>query len=571
MDAAKEYALWLEKVTDPRLVAELNAIAGDENAIKNRFGAELSFGTAGMRGVLEVGTNRMNIHTVRRATQGLADYVNDVFGEGSIAVSYDSRNYSEEFAQETAKVLAANGVKVYLYDRLMPVPMLSFAVRELGCKAGVMITASHNPAEYNGYKVYGSDGCQMTDDDADAVLRRINNHDYFDTIKTTDLAAALESGLVEHIPPRVVEAFYEQILKQRVSPDAPAKKGISIVYTPLNGAGNEPVRRVLDLCGHKNVTVVPEQELPDGDFPTCPYPNPEMAEARALGLALCEQVKPDIFIATDPDADRVGVAFPEKDGSYRSLTGNEAGILMLDYIIRSHVENGTMPKNPVAVRSIVSSALADEIAAQAGVEIRVVLTGFKYIGEQILLLEQAGEEERFIFGFEESCGYLSGGYVRDKDGVFAAMLLCELTSYYLSKKTTPLEVLEGIYKKYGYYRHRVANIAFPGLEGGDQMKAVTARLRETPPTELAGFAVVERDDLKTLQHLDKDGNVTPIKLPVSDVLCYTLENGARVIVRPSGTEPKMKIYISAKESTPEASDALAEKLEAATRAAAGIA
>ena len=282
MDAAKEYSIWLQKVTDPQLLAELHHIEGDENAIKSRFGAELSFGTAGMRGVLEVGTNRMNVYTVRRATQGLADYINDVFGKGSVAVSYDSRNHSKEFAEETAKVLAANGVKVYLYDRLMPVPMLSFAVRELKCTAGVMITASHNPAEYNGYKVYGSDGCQMTDDDADAVLRRINNHEYFDSIRTTELEAALESGLVEYISPRVVEAFYEQILKQRVNPAAPEKKGISIVYTPLNGAGNEPVRRVLSLCGHNNVTIVPEQELPDG-FPHLPLSQPRNGRGPRAG------------------------------------------------------------------------------------------------------------------------------------------------------------------------------------------------------------------------------------------------------------------------------------------------
>ena len=568
MDAFAEYRRWLENVKDAELKDDLISIDGNEEEIRSRFFRHLSFGTAGMRGILAAGTDRMNIYSVGRATQGLADYLNEEFGGGSVAVSYDSRIKSEEFARETAAILAANGIKAYIYSRLMPVPMLSFAVRELKCQAGVMITASHNPSQYNGYKVYGSDGCQMTDTAADAVLSRIERHDYFSGIRQTDFEEAVTGGLVEYISDEVCESYYRALMTTRVNPDLP--NGISVVYTPLNGAGNEPVRIVLGMCGFDRITVVPEQENPDGNFPTCPYPNPETEEARKLGLELCEKVKPDVFIATDPDADRVGVAFPEKDGTFRSLTGNEAGILMLDYVLRGATENGTLPDRAVAVRSIVSSSMADEIAANYGAEMRVVLTGFKYIGEQILLLEQAGESDRFVFGFEESCGYLGGSFVRDKDGVYASMILCELTNYYKSRNTTPLEVLDSLYDKYGYYRHKVANIAFPGADGTEKMQAVTGHLREEPLREIAGFRVVETDDILKHEHTAEDGTVTPIDLPASDVLVYTLENGAKVIVRPSGTEPKMKLYISAKEDSAEKSDLLAEELERATREAAGL-
>jgi len=571
MDAFAEYSRWLENVKDTELLEDLKTIDGNEEEIKSRFSQHLSFGTAGMRGILAAGTNRMNVYSVGRATQGLADYLNEVFGGGAVAVSYDSRIMSEEFAHETASILAANGIKAYIYSRLMPVPMLSYAVRELKCQAGVMITASHNPSQYNGYKVYGSDGCQMTDDDANAVLRRIEKHDYFSGINNMEYDLALTEGKIEYISRKVCEAYYSDLMTCRINPDIPLKKhNISVVYTPLNGAGLEPVTRVLEMCGYDKVTVVPEQEKPDGNFPTCPYPNPETEEARALGIKLSEKVKPDLFIATDPDADRVGVAFREKDGTYRSLTGNEAGILMLDYVLRGASENGTLPEKAVTVRSIVSSSMADEIAANYGAEMRVVLTGFKYIGEQILLLEQAGEQDRFVFGFEESCGYLGGSFVRDKDGVYASMILCELTSYYKSKKTTPLEVLDSLYDKYGYYRHKVANIAFPGADGSEKMKAVTENLRKSPLTEIAGFKITETDDIMKHEHTSADGTVTPITLPTSDVLVYTLENGAKVIVRPSGTEPKMKLYISAKEDSAEKSDKLAEELEAAIRVAAGL-
>ena len=571
MDAYAEYSRWLENVKDEALLDDLRSIDGNDDEIRGRFTQHLSFGTAGMRGILAAGTNRMNIYSVGRATQGLADYLNEVFGGGAVAVSYDSRIMSEEFAHETASILAANGIKAHIYSRLMPVPMLSYAVRTLHCQAGVMITASHNPSQYNGYKVYGSDGCQMTDDDADAVLRRIEKLDYFSGINNMDFEQAVSEGRIEYISRKVCEAYYSDLMKCRINPDLnPQKYNVSVVYTPLNGSGNEPVRRVLEMCGYDKVTVVPEQENPDGNFPTCPYPNPETEEARALGIELCKKVKPDLFIATDPDADRVGVAFKDKDGSYRSLTGNEAGVLMLDYVLRGLTENGTLPKDAVAVRSIVSTSMADEVAQNYGVEMKVILTGFKYIGEQILLLEQAGQEKRFVFGFEESCGYLGGSYVRDKDGVYASMILCELTSYYKSKNTTPLEVLDSLYQKYGFYQNKVTNIAFPGADGTEKMKAITAHLRENPVTELAGFKVVASDDCLTHEHKEEDGTVTPIELPTSDVLIYSLENGARVIVRPSGTEPKMKLYISAKEDSEEKSLAMVEELEKAVRTAAGL-
>ncbi|MBR3354256.1 MAG: phospho-sugar mutase [Oscillospiraceae bacterium] len=570
MDAYSEYQRWIENVDDKELLKDLLSIKENKSEIEDRFFQPLSFGTAGMRGVLAMGTNRMNRYTVGRATQGLADYLNDIKNEASVAIAYDSRHQSAEFAQETAQILAANGVKAFLFDRLMPVPMGSFSIRDLNCDAGVIITASHNPSVYNGYKVYGSDGCQMTDEAANAVLEKIQALDYFSGIKSVSFNEGLESGKIEYISNDLVERYYENVLAQRQNPKAPFETPISIVYTPLNGAGNEPVREVLRRAGHKNVYVVKEQEMPDGDFPTCPYPNPEMAEAKALGLKLCEEIKPDVFLATDPDSDRVGAAFPERDGTYRSVTGNEVGILMLDYIIKSRLENGSMPNKPVAVRSIVSSALADDICAEAGVEMRVVLTGFKYIGEQILHLEQAGEENRFIFGFEESCGYLSGTYARDKDGVFASLLLAELTSYYKGKGYLVVDVLDKLYEKYGFYRHAVANISFPGAEGSDKMKAVTANLRSNPPKQIAGYNIVVREDIKTHEKIEADGNITRIDLPTSDVLVYHLSNGAKVIVRPSGTEPKMKLYITAKESSEEKSLELCKKIEEDTRKIAGL-
>ncbi len=564
MDYKAEYARWCAKVTDPELSAQLSAIEKEDAEIQARFSAELEFGTAGLRGILGAGISRMNLYTVRRATQGLASYIVARYGEGSVAIAYDSRNKSTLFAREAASVLAANGVKAWLFDRLMPTPMLSFAVRELSASAGIVITASHNPAQYNGYKVYGPDGCQMTLEDTRSVSDRIAAVDLFDDVRTADFDTALAERGIQYIPARVVERYYEEVENQRIIPDICRKYPVSAVFTPLNGTGNEPVRRVLDDCG-VTVSVVPEQENPDGNFPTCSYPNPETKEALKLGLALCAELEPDLLIATDPDADRVGVAVRD-GGEYRILTGNEVGILLLHYIIEARNQNNKMPENPVAVRSIVSSAMTDEIAKAGGVEMRSVLTGFKFIGEQILLLEQRGEAARFIFGFEESCGYLAGSYVRDKDAVLACMLLCEMTAWCKQQGTTPFATLMRLYDKFGYYRHEVVNIAFEGLTGAADMEAVMNRLYEAPPETVAGFGVVTILDYWNSVRISRTMNIrTPIDLPAADVIGLLLENGAQILVRPSGTEPKMKLYLTACEKTAEQSIQLIHQLEQAAK------
>lgn len=557
-----EYERWVRKAEDPDIRAELDAIREEDLEKKARFSTALAFGTAGLRGVLGAGTSRMNIYTVRRATQGLADYVNERFGGGCVAIAYDSRNMSTRFGQEAAGVLAANGVTAYIYDRLMPTPMLSFAVRELGARAGIMITASHNPAEYNGYKAYGEDGCQMTEENADWVYRKIQMVDEFEGVKRVEFQQGLAGGCIRYIGEPVIERYYEEVKKQQVNPGVCAAHPIKLVYSPLNGTGNEPVRRVLADIGVKDVAVVAEQEMPDGNFPTCTYPNPETKEALRLGLALCEKEQPDLFIATDPDADRIGVAVRD-GGGYTILSGNEVGVLLLDYIIKARKGAGNMPERPVAVESIVSTPLAAEIARRNGVEMRVVLTGFKYIGEQILHLEQAGETGRFIFGFEESCGYLAGGYVRDKDAVFAAMLVCEMTAYYKSLGTTPREVLESLYAEYGYYRNRVLNFAFEGLEGPAKMAAVMDGLFAAPPAQVAGRKVMQVLDYRAGTATDTaTGKSEKIGLPAATVCELRLDGGAAVIVRPSGTEPKMKLYMTAKENTAAGSERTLDEIAA---------
>lgn len=565
MDYLSEYKRWLEQADDTDVQAELKKIDGNDEEIKNRFCAHMEFGTAGLRGIMGAGPGRMNVYTVRRATQGLADYIMSCYGEGAVAIGYDSRNNSPEFARACAEVLAGNGVKVYLYDRLMPTPMLSFAVRELKARAGIMITASHNPAQYNGYKVYGSDGCQMTPEDTAAVSARIDEVDLFDGIRTMDFDKGLADESIRYVGKHTIERYYQEVEKQQIYTGVNERYPVKVLYSPLNGTGNEPVRRVLHDIGVKEVVIVPEQELPDGDFPTAPYPNPETKEALALGLKMCTKVKPDIFIATDPDADRVGVAV--RDGKeYRILTGNEVGVLLLYYIIQGRTEKKTMPQNPIAIRSIVSTRLADEVAKEGGVEMATVLTGFKYIGEKILLLEQQEQQDRFLFGFEESCGYLAGTYVRDKDAVVASMLLCEMASWCKMKSMPIVVLLDKLYQKYGYYRNGVVNIEFSGLEGPGEMTAVMDRLYGEYPKELGGFDVVTVADYKhgNRHNLTLDIE-TKIDLPSSDVISFTLENGASVVVRPSGTEPKMKLYITTKEKTAEASDKLVKKLETAAK------
>lgn len=558
------YQQWLEKVTeDADLQNELTEIAGDAAAINDRFYRDLEFGTGGLRGVIGAGTYRMNIYTVRRATQGLANYVNSAFTNPSVAISYDSRIKSDVFAKAAAEVLAANGIHVYIYTELMPTPMLSYAVRAQKCSAGIMVTASHNPAKYNGYKVYGSDGCQMTIAAADAVLAQINALDMFDDVKHIAFDKAVADGVISYTPQSVIDAYYEDVLKQSLNPTLCADSGLKIVYTPLNGTGNKPVRHILSKIGIRDVTVVPEQENPDGNFTTCPYPNPEIREALERGLALCREVKPDLLLATDPDADRVGIAVPDVD-DYALFSGNEVGAMLLEYICQQRMEKGTMPKNPIAVKTIVTTDIVDAIGKAYGIEIIDVLTGFKFIGEQIGFLEEKGEENRYIFGFEESYGYLAGTYVRDKDAVVASMLICEMAAYYRTKGISMLQARDNLYAKYGVYVHSQHAFTFEGESGMIQMQNIMTNLRENHPTEIDGLKVLRFDDYQV--SLSKDiatGETTEITLPKSNVLAFTLEQGAKVVIRPSGTEPKIKAYYTTKADTKEAAAAKKDSLDSA--------
>lgn len=567
MDA---YKRWLkENLEDPDLTRELPEIEGDEAAIEDRFAIDLSFGTAGLRGVIGAGTNRMNIYTVRRATQGLANFLRGQGKTGAlVAISYDSRIKSELFAHQAAAVLAGNGITAAIYPRLEPVPALSYAVRSLRADAGIMITASHNPAKYNGYKVYGSDGCQMSAGDSAAILAQIEATDIFDDVITVDIERAMRAGTVCFIPDAILDAYYTAVKAQAIRPGvAKTAQGagapIKIVYSPLNGAGNLPVRRVLRDTGFRSVRVVPEQEMPDGNFPTCPYPNPEEAEALDLGLKMAKEQGADLMLATDPDADRVGIAVRDKQGAYHLLSGNEVGILLLDYICAGRNEQGTMPKRPVAVKSIVTTPMADAVAAHYGVEIVPVLTGFRYIGEQIRKLEEAGEADRFIFGFEESYGYLAGTHVRDKDAVVASMLICEMAAWHASRGADLWAALAALYDYYGHYLNAVDSFAFEGLSGMEQMAAIMEKLRQAPPAAIGGYAVTAVTDLADGQRTDlATGAMTPAGLPPSNVLMYELAGGLSVIVRPSGTEPKVKVYYTTKAPTAEGARTIRDELAA---------
>ena len=531
-----DYKRWMDtELEDVALTEELKSIEGKDDEIKDRFAVALKFGTAGLRGVLGAGSNRMNIYVVRQATQGLANWVKTQGGSQLVAISYDSRINSDVFAKTAAGVLAANGIKVRIYDALMPVPALSFATRYYQANAGIMVTASHNPAKYNGYKAYGPDGCQMTDEAADIVYAEIQKTDILTGAKVMDFEEGLKKGLIEYVGEDCKEALYQAIEARSVRPGICASAGLKLVYSPLNGSGLVPVTRVLKDIGITDVTIVPEQQYPDGNFPTCPYPNPEIFEALRLGLELAKKTGADLMLATDPDADRVGIAMKCPDGSYELVSGNEMGVLLLDYICAGRIEKGTMPKNPVAVKSIVSTPLADAVAKNYGVELRSVLTGFKWIGDQIAKLEAAGEVDRFIFGFEESYGYLAGSYVRDKDAIIGSMLICEMAAYYRSIGSSIKQRLEEIYEKYGRYLNKVDSFEFPGLTGMDKMAGIMDGLRKNPPAKIGEYAVVKVTDYKKPE---KTG------LPAANVLVYKLEGGAEVIVRPSGTEPKIKTYFT---------------------------
>lgn len=551
------YERWLNaQLDDPDLKPELESIRDNENEIRERFAVALKFGTAGLRGVIGAGTNRMNIYTVRQATQGLANWVKTQGGSQTVAISYDSRIKSDVFARAAAEVLAANGVQVRIYPELMPVPALSFATRYYQCNAGIMITASHNPAKYNGYKAYGPDGCQMTDNAADAVYAEIQKTDILEGAKTLPFAEGMEKGLIQYVGDDCKEALYTAIKSRSVRPGLCKTAGLKLVYSPLNGSGLVPVTRVLNDIGITDITIVPEQKDPDGNFPTCPYPNPEIFEALRLGLELAEKQNADLMLATDPDADRVGIAVRCKDGSYELLSGNEVGVLLLDYICAGRIEQGTMPKAPVACKSIVSTPLADAVAAHYGVECRNVLTGFKWIGDQIARLEAAGEVDRFIFGFEESYGYLAGPYVRDKDSIIGSMLICEMAAYYRSIGSSIKERMEQIYAQYGRYLNKVDSFEFPGLSGMDKMAAIMDGLRKQPITELAGIAVVKTQDFEKAEETG---------LPAANILTYALADGSTVIVRPSGTEPKIKIYFTTKGADLAQAEAKKEKLAEACK------
>ena len=531
-----EYKRWLSaNLIDFDLHAELASIENDEEAIKERFAVSLKFGTAGLRGTLGAGTNRMNIWVVRQATQGVGDWVKTQGGTQTVAISYDSRLKGWTFAKDAAAVLAANGINVRLYDELMPVPALSFATRYYHCNAGIMITASHNPAKYNGFKAYGPDGCQMTDDAAAIVYDQIQKTDVLTGAKYISFAEGVEKGLIQFVGDDCKEALYQATEARQVRPGLCKTAGLKLVYSPLNGTGLVPVTRVLSDIGITDITIVPEQEYPNGYFTTCSYPNPEIYEALEKGLELAKKVGADLMLATDPDADRVGIAMKCPDGSYELVSGNEMGVLLLDYICAGRIEKGTMPKNPVAVKSIVSTPLADLVAKHYGVELRHTLTGFKWIGDQIAQLEANGEEERFIFGFEESYGYLAGSYVRDKDAVVGSMLICEMAAYYRSIGSSIKQRLEEIYAQYGRFLNQVDSYEFAGLSGMDKMAGIMNTLRTNPPVEFAGRKVVSVTDYNKPEETG---------LPKANVLIFGLEDGATVVVRPSGTEPKIKTYFT---------------------------
>lgn len=561
-DVRAELEHWIANVSDEELAAELAemkkaADAGDDSAAVDAFFQDLAFGTAGLRGTLGAGTNRMNIYTVGRATQGFADYLNANFENPSVAIARDSRNKGELFVKVTASILAANGIVAHVYPKISPVPTLSFAVRDLGCSGGICMTASHNPAAYNGYKAYGPDGCQITSEAAKAISASIANTDAFSGVKTMGFDEAVASGMVKWIDDAVLERYYDAVLSKSVSSlsaEQVAEAPLKLVYTPLNGTGLIPVTTVLERAGITDITVVPEQREPNGDFPTCPYPNPEIREAMQKGIDLCEEVHPDLLLATDPDADRVGVACKDGD-DYTLLTGNEMGVLLLDYIARMRSERGEDLSDKVAVTTIVSSAMVDALAAEYGFELRRCLTGFKYIGDIITELSDAGQVDRFIFGFEESYGYLSGDHVRDKDAVNASLLICQMAQDYKLRGMNLAQAMRALYEKHGWWLNRTVSVSFPGAAGAETMRGIMAKLREQAPSELAGRAVEAV--------VDYEGGVNG--LPSANVVEFDVEGGNKVIVRPSGTEPKIKLYVFAKDADRAAADALLDALEAAGR------
>lgn len=562
MDINALYNEWLEKAdADPDLKVELENIKENDDEILDRFYRSLEFGTAGLRGVIGAGTNRMNVYTVGRATQGLADYLNDNYDSPSVAIGYDSRIKSDYFSRESAEILAANGIKVYIYDELEPTPCLSYAVRKLKASGGIIITASHNPAKYNGYKCYNSKGYQMTDDEAAQTYEYIKKVDYFTGIKKVDFDLALSDGKIEYIGEKLIESFLDEVQKQCINPDIVRKADLKVIYTPLNGTGNKPVRKILDRIGVKNVYVVPEQEKPDGNFPTCPFPNPEIKQVFELGLEMNKKIGADILLATDPDCDRVGIAVPDDSGKLVLMSGNEVGAMLLNYILSQKKEKGLLSNNSIAVKSFVSTDLAEVIAKKYNCKFKNLLTGFKYIGELVTNLEAEGRASDFVMGFEESYGYLAGTHARDKDAVVASMLICEMAAYYKTKNMNLVDVMESLYEEFGFYANVVESYTFEGASGMEKMASIMDGLRTNAPSKIAGYDVVSVSDYETSKTVFANGRADEkIELPKSNVLAYGLTDGNKLIVRPSGTEPKIKAYITAVGKSREEADFIAAKL-----------
>lgn len=572
MDIKKLYNEWLENaVEDKDLTAELESIKNNEDEIYDRFYTALKFGTAGLRGIIGAGTNRMNIYVVRQATQGLANYVLKKYGKGSVAISHDSRIKADMFMNEAARVLAANGIKVYITSELQPTPVLSYLVRYFKCQAGIMVTASHNPAAYNGYKAYGEDGCQMTDVAANTVYDEISKLDMFKDVKIADFDEAVSNGMIEYVDESVYDTYLEKVMEQQVNPGICEGADLKVVYTPLNGTGNKLVRKVLGKIGVKDVIVVPEQELPDGNFTTCPYPNPEIKEALAKGLELCEKEQPDLLLATDPDADRVGIAVKDYDGSYRLISGNEDGVMLTNYILSCKKASGKLPEKPVVVKTIVTTKLINKLCEKYDCELKNVLTGFKYIGEVILNLEKKHEENRYLFGFEESYGYLSGTYVRDKDAVVASMLVCEMAAYYKKQGKSLAEVIDGLYEEFGYYLNQTYSFEFDGAAGMQKMADIMTAVRNNIPKSIAGYDVVKVSDYLLKKETEiATGSAADIELPKSNVIALHLSGDNAVIIRPSGTEPKIKLYITSVGKNKADATEICEKLVIASKEILGI-
>jgi phosphoglucomutase len=565
-DTKKLFELWLEKTKDnAEIQSELLAVKDDGEQILDRFYKNLEFGTAGLRGVLGAGTNRMNSYTVCQATQGLADYLNSK-GEGaSVVIGHDSRIKSDTFAEECAQVLAANGVKVYLFPRLIPTPVVSFAVMRLKCDSGIVITAIHNPSKYNGYKCYDPSGYQMTEEAAQATYSFIQKVDMFDGIKKMQFEEALEKGLIEYVSEDIVEEFYSLVMQRPINPEIIKESDIKIIYTPLNGTGNIPVRTVLDRAGFKNVSVVKQQENPDGNFPTCPYPNPEIKQVFECALEMTKEEKADLLLATDPDCDRVGIAVLVGD-EYVLLSGNEVGVLLTEYMLSARKEKGTLPEVSLMTKSFVSIKLVDKVAAKYGCKVVDVLTGFKYVGEFVSNLEKSGDDHRFIMGFEESYGYLIGTHARDKDGVAASLMVCEMAAYYKSKGMTLVDALDAIYAEHGYYTDNLYNFMFEGASGMVKMQEIMTETRNNPPENLAGLKVIEVQDFEAGTAIDtRNGNQRKLELGRSNILAYALPDGNFAIVRPSGTEPKINVYITgcgkSKEESQRTADAIGEAMK----------